>query len=228
MDLAGKVDVVILAVKPQDFDVVLRQIKDYMRGKLVISIAAGITTAYIKKILGAVRVVRAMPNIFIKIGKGMICLCRGENATQRDINFTRSLFRNLGATKILNENMMDAVTAVSGSGPGFCYDIIESRKINLENEIKAFIYKEFIPLLTEAAESVGFTHKEGKYLAMHTGPSCLAFLEETGQMPAEAKKQITSKKGTTEAGLEALHRRGSLIDAVKAALIRAKELSRKG
>lgn len=230
IDLVNEVKTVILAVKPQDFNEVLQEIKEAMdiyaknRDNLIISIAAGITTGYIEKCLGNVRVIRVMPNMPARIGMGMTCLCKGKFAIEKDLNSTKDLFDNLGKTLVLKEDMMDAATAVSGSGPGYFYDLIEGK-----NAVAAKEYLEniFIFSLQKAAEAVGFAAQEAKELAEATGIGSMNILKESHLSPMELKKQVTSKGGTTEAGLEVLHSGGTLTDAVNAALKRAKELSRK-
>ena len=222
-DLAKKSDVIILAVKPQDFDNLLADIKNYIKDKLLISIAAGITTNYIEKKISNVRVIRVMPNMPAKIGKGMSCLCKGKVATEDDLNFVKQLFDNLGETLILNEDMMDAATAISGSGPGYLYYLSENKSMD---EIKKFANEVFISSLRASAESIGFSLKQADILARTTVLGGIALIEQTKLAPSELKKQIASKGGTTEAGLEVLHKGGSLKDAVRAALKRAKELSR--
>jgi pyrroline-5-carboxylate reductase len=122
--------------------------------------------------------------------------------------------------------MMDAATAISGSGPGYYFDIVESHQKEYKDNPNK-ILKDFINSLAEAAEGIGFSKEEARLLAMNTGPASQLLLEKTKLSPQDLKKQITSKGGTTEAGLEVLHKGGSLIEAVKAALKRAKELSKK-
>ena len=96
VDLLNEVDTVILAVKPQDFDTLLDEMKGNVKDKLIVSIAAGITTVYIEKRLGQTKVIRVMPNLPARIGKGMICLCRGKFSTDDDdLNFSKQLFENL-------------------------------------------------------------------------------------------------------------------------------------
>jgi pyrroline-5-carboxylate reductase len=224
--LTKKVDTVIIAIKPQDFGIILNEIKDSVQGKLVISIAAGITTGFIEKYLENVRVVRTMPNMPARIGEGMTCICKGKFATDEDLNFVEELFGYLGRTISLNEGMMDAATAISGSGPGYYFDIVESHQKEYKDNPNK-ILKDFINSLAEAAEGIGFSKEEARLLAMNTGPASQLLLEKTKLSPQDLKKQITSKGGTTEAGLEVLHKDGSLIEAVKAALKRAKELSKK-
>ncbi len=222
-ELVKKVDAVILAVKPQDFDNVLDEIKAEVKNKLVISIAAGITTHYIEKQLGMVRVVRVMPNLPAKIGKGMACLCKGNFSTEEDLNFAQKLFGKFGQSLIIEEKLIDAATAVSGSGPGYFYYLIEGKG---QNEIKKFGQDFFIPALSASAEKIGFSKEQAKILAEATAEGSLAFLESVHISPAGLAKQVASKGGTTEAGLEVLNKGGSLEDAVKAALKRAKELSK--
>ena len=224
-DLIKQADVVILAVKPQDFDELLKEIKDYVKDKLIISIAAGISTKYIGKQLGGARVIRAMPNLPAKIGRGMICLCRGKSATEDDLAFVLQLFKNLGQVLVIRENMMSFVTAVSGSGPGYFYDFIENQDIDYYN-IPDNISKGFEASLAEAARALAFDAQQAMILANTTTAGSIALLKETGLSPAELKKQVASKGGTTEAGLNVLHKGGSLAEAVKAAAEKAKELSK--
>lgn len=227
INLINKVDAVILAVKPQDFlgllNAILDKAKNSVRKKLIISIAAGITTKFIETGLGRVRVIRAMPNLPAKVGMGMICLCKGKYAKQRDLIFAKNLFKYLGSTLILRESQMDAATAISGSGPGYLYDWAEGKDIK---EIKEYSTT-FARSLAAAAESIGFSQDQAKFLAANTTAGSIAYLEMTNLLPQEAKKQVVSKGGTTEAALEVLHKGGDLREAVRAALRRAKELLEK-
>lgn len=228
-ELFNKSDIVLLAVKPQDFEAVLNEIKGYIHDTLLISIAAGITTGYIEKILGVVRVVRAMPNIAVKSGEGVTCLAKGSFAAIEDLDFAENLFDYLGETIIIEEQMMNAATAISGSGPGYCFDLMRSRKVDARNidEVKKFVKETFVPLLTRAALSVGFNPQQAEFLAVSTGNGCIGLLKKTECTFPELIKQIASKGGTTEAALEVLHQGGSLDEAVKAALQRAEQLSKK-
>ncbi len=221
-DLLNKSEAIILAIKPQDFESLLKEIKNNLKDRLVISIAAGITMEYIQKILGNVKVIRVMPNMPAKIGKGMSCLCKGQFASE-ELGFAKSLFDELGETLILKEDMMDAATAISGSGPGYLYDWAEGKDLK---EIKNYAAT-FAKTLTASAESIGFSMLQAEILAKITTEGSIAYLEKTKLSPSEAKKQVVSKGGTTEAALEVLHNGGSLEEAVKAALKRAKELSRR-
>lgn len=224
IDLAKNSDVIILAVKPQDFEGVVKEIKEQVKEKLIVSVAAAITTSYLEKILGEVRIIRVMPNMPAIIGKGVSCLCKGRFATDKDLGFTWHLFKKLGIVFVFDEEMMNAVTAVSGSGPGFLFDLIENKP---KDEWRRFAREVFIPEFTTAAESLGFSKKEAELLVKATTSRSLVTVETTKASPLQLKLQVASKGGTTEAGLEALHTKGSLTEAVKAAVKRADELCRK-
>lgn len=222
--LVSNVDTVIVAVKPQDFENLLNEIKDFIKNKLIISIAAGITTKYIEKRMGKVKVIRVMPNMPARIGKGMSCLCKGGFTCEEELSFAKKLFNRLGKTLVLQEEMMDGATAISGSGPGFLYDFIENKN---SAAIRKFADEVFMPSLSASAERIGFSKEQAKILASATTSGSLFLLEATKLPASDLKRQIASKGGTTEAGLEVLHNGGTLEDAVKAALKRAKQLSRR-
>lgn len=227
-ELIKKVDVVLLAVKPQDFYALLNEIKPLIKDQLLISIAAGISTSFIEDIFGIVRVIRAMPNMPAKIGQGITCLSKGKFASEQDFDFSENLFVYLGETIRIEECLMNAATAISGSGPGYFYDLLESENIDINNAnaVKEFARREFIPRLKQAAKAIGFKEEDADILAVSSGNGSVALLTKTKFSPAELKEQIASKGGTTEAALEVLHKGGSLEEAVKAALKRAEELSK--
>jgi pyrroline-5-carboxylate reductase len=223
--LVKNVDAVILAVKPQDFEDVLREIKDYVKEKLVISIAAGITTAYIEHILGPVRVIRAMPNLAARIGKAITCLCGGKFSTKADLDFAVSLFGHLGKTLVVNEEHMDAVTAISGSGPGFVCYLMEAKAVdpyNMTAEFKNELEKKLAQL---SEKFIQLKHDSALILASSVASGTVSLLRETKLSPQELRMRVTSKGGTTEAGLEVLDKGGTLEEAIRAAIARAKELS---
>lgn len=224
VELVRQSEIIILAVKPQDFDALLSEIRGSVGNKLIVSIAAGITTGYIENILGQVRVIRVMPNLAVKVGQSTTSICRGSFATYKEMRFVLKLFRYLGIVFIFPEDMMDAATAIAGSGPGFWCDLVQGipkkkwRNYSLEN---------FIPQFSLAAEGVGFSKKDARKFARSTTMGTLATVEALGITPAELEKKITSKGGTTQAGLEVLHNTKSLTEAAKAAVYRSRELSKK-
>lgn len=222
-DLVEEVSTVILAVKPQDFDDVLKEIKNYIDARVIISIAAGISTNYIENKLGEVPVIRVMPNLPAKVGKGIACLCKGNFASNSDLELAKELFDNLGKTLLVEEALMNAVTAVSGSGPGYFYHLIQGKR---KQEWEDYGRNVFAPKLSEAARRIGFTPAQAQVLAQTTAEGSIALLKESGLAPEVLCKQVTSKGGTTEAGLRVLRDIDSLTDAVLAALKRAEDLAR--
>ena len=222
-DAVAGAGVIILAVKPQDFEQALSVIKYSIEDKLVISIAAGIRTSYIESVIGKKRVVRVMPNLAVKVGMGMSCICKGAYANQQDVRIVASLFNRMGKTLVIDEKLMDAATAVSGSGPGFLLHQMIGKNIN-QAEIDA--RHGFEIELKEAATQVGFTPQQALTLAAATTAGTIQLVKVTKEQPEALRDKVTSKGGTTAAGLEVLKNDGTLADAVKAALARAKELSR--
>ena len=223
-DAIKQTDVVILAIKPQDFDSVLGQIKGYVQDKLIVSIAAGITTGYMEKILGKVKIIRAMPNIGVKIAEAQTCLCKGRNAEDQDLYFVQQLFDEVGKTWVIKEEMIDAATAISGSGPAYIYYDMEIKKINPLN-VSEKIKQGYIDRLKAAAEKVSFNSEIAMDLTVSTLGTSLHLARV--MLPAELIKLITSKGGTTEAALQVLAKGGSWEEAALAAKKRAEELSKK-
>jgi pyrroline-5-carboxylate reductase len=223
-DLVNKIDLVILAVKPQDFEPLLKEIKDKVNNKLIISIAAGITTKYIENILGMVRVIRVMPNIGAIVGKAVSYICKGRFSRAKDLKLSIKLFNFIGHTLILSENLMHAATAVGGSGPGFWGYLFDKKPREEWDKYKSDY---FIPEFSSAAKSVGFDDKTARLTAYFVTIASISATEALHITPGELTKKVASRGGTTEAGLEVLQKGGSLTDAVKAALKRAEELSKK-
>lgn len=217
---------IILAIKPQDFEPVLAEIKNNPQDKLVISIAAGITTAYIQKVLGQARVVRVMPNLAVKVGQSTTSICKGAFATAKDIKLVEELFKYLGTVFILSEEMMDAATAISGSGLAYIFYDLEINKLDPLKIPEEFM-NEYINKLKDAAIEVGFNSEIALDLSIDTAASSIGLLAQTGNSPAELRKMITSPGGTTEAALKVIINGGSWSEAALAAKQRAQELSKK-
>lgn len=223
-ELMKKSEALMLAVKPQDFDVVLDEVKKHLDGHLIISIAAGVTTSYIETRLGGnVHVIRAMPNMPAQIGEGVSGLCKGKFANEEDFGFALELFRCVGFVIDLdNERMIDVITAISGSGPAFyCYYIQKGGD-------PASREQKFIDELTNIGKDFGFDLVKAKHIATQTAAGSAALLKKNSWTCEELIKRVASKGGTTEAGLEVLRKGKSLEEAVQAAKKRAEELSKKG
>lgn len=209
-ELVSKSNVIIIAVKPQDINGALEDIKSAITNQLVISIAAGITTRYIEKIIGSnVRVVRVMPNMAAQVRSGISAICRGRFSQKKDILITRQIFEDLGKVIDVKEDQIDAFTAIVGSGPAY------------------FFY--FIEALSRAGEKLGFNEKLIRDFVKEVAKGSIKLLEETGLSAKELRERVTSKGGTTEAALNVFkHGKLNLIvqEAIVKAAKRAKELSK--
>lgn len=228
VQLVQQSEIIILAVKPQDFVSVLDGIKSSVGDKLIITIAAGISTDYIKSLLGQdVRVVRIMPNLPSQIGRGVSVISKELNASENNLNsawhLAYDIFSNLGSVlPVDKEEMINAATAISGSGPAFfCHYVIKENK--KANELR----DEFVELLTQAAVNLGFDKLEAQLLSGTTVDGTIAMLIEKHLTCAELIKMVASKGGTTEAGLEVLNSAGSIKDATEKAAKRAGQLEKR-
>jgi pyrroline-5-carboxylate reductase len=200
---------VILSVKPQDMAEVLSGlVAQATPAMLFISIAAGIATAFIEERLGkGVRVIRVMPNMPALIGEGAAALCRGASATGADLKQTRQIFEAVGTTVEVEERLMDAVTGLSGSGPGYAFFIIEA--------------------LTDAGVKTGLDHDVALKLAAQSLLGAARMCLKGEKSPAEYRSMVTSPGGTTLAGLKVFEEgklREVLIAGVEAATRRSAEL----
>ena len=209
-DAVSAADVVLLAVKPQAIPALLKDIARVASGRLIVSIAAGITTNDLESQLPGARVVRTMPNTPLLVGKGLVALCRGAGASGDDLASARNLFP--GATLLeVEERLMDAVTAVSGSGPAYFFAFVEA--------------------LALAATEQGFDPHTAYRLAAGTFSGAAALLEKSGASAEELRRRVTSPGGTTEAALKVLSERGlseMIRNAVAAATERGRQLANAG
>jgi len=210
-ELLAAADVVVLAVKPQILGTVLDRIAGRVRPEqVVISIAAGCTLGRLADRLGgACRLVRAMPNTPALVREGMTVLVGGGAATAQDLEGARQIFTSVGdAVVVADEALLDAVTAVSGSGPGFVFAFAEA--------------------WLRAAESVGLAPELAERLVKQTLFGAAALWRQSGDQVDRLRAMVTSPGGTTLAGLEALEAHGfarTTAAAIEAATRRSKELS---
>jgi len=207
--VAKRSNIIILAVKPQDIGDVLKEIKPYAEGKLIISIAAGVTTLSIEKALGRIRVIRVMPNMPAMVGKGISAITPGRFAKKSDLKIASGIFSKVGDVVEVKENMMDAITAVSGSGPAY--------------------YFLFTHLLAKAGEASGLEKGLAAKLAkaVFIGTAEAACRKELSM--EEFVKKVASRGGTTEAALKVFKQENLeavIKKAVKAAAYRSKQLCR--
>lgn len=202
--------IIVMAVKPQVFFEVLEPLAAFISPKqLLISVAAGITIQHIESLLtGPVPVIRVMPNTPCLVGKGASVLARGTHASAEHVETAKNLFGALGFTAEVPERSLNAVTALSGSGPAYIFLMLEA--------------------LIEAGVRVGLPRELSRQLVLHTAAGAVEMMAETDQHPAVLKEMVTSPGGTTACALEHLEReglRGILIQAVVKAWERARELS---
>ncbi len=206
--------VVVLAIKPQMAAQVVPQLAAGWRSdQLLISILAGTPTSRLQGWLGAgARVVRAMPNTPLAIGRGMVGLCGGAHATSRDLDVAEAIFAPCGRIlRVSDENRMDAITAVSGSGPAYFFRFAEA--------------------LVEGAMALGFTRDEAVLLVGQTGAGSWDYLQRSGFEAKRLREQVTSPGGTTAAALAKLDEAdftGLMTRALQAADRRGKELAALG
>lgn len=203
--------IVVLAVKPQVIREVLEDVRPVIDGfKLVISIAAGIPLKLLATHLdGGARLVRVMPNAPALIQMGAAAIALGEQATAEDGRLAEGIFQALGETAQVDEELMDAVTGLSGSGPAYVFVIIEA--------------------LADGGVKMGLSREVALRLAAQTVLGSAKMLLESGEHPAQLKDRVASPGGTTIAGLHQLDLggiRGVLMNAVEAATLRSRELGR--
>lgn len=211
--LVQNVDVMILAVKPQNLPDLLDEIAtDVHPDKLIISIAAGISTRLIEKHFPVpIRVVRAMPNTPALVGEGVTALAAGAHTTSEDIGTAVRIFEAVGTTVTVHESLMDAVTGLSGSGPGYVFVMLEA--------------------LADAGVLLGLPRDVALKLAAQTLLGSAKLYLQTGKHPGELKDMVTSPGGTTISGLKALEEgrlRATLMMAVEEAARRSKALAGNG
>jgi pyrroline-5-carboxylate reductase len=207
---AEAADIVVLAVKPQHINEALASIKPAITDqKLLISIAAGIPTTRIERQLGGTpRLVRVMPNTPALVGAGAAALCKGTHATDDDLATAEAILGAVGITVRTEEKFLDAVTALSGSGPAYVFFLTEA--------------------MIQAGTAMGLPEPLAKTLAIHTVHGAAKLMLESGQQPAALRKNVTSPGGTTEAALNVMAQRnltGIILDAIRAAERRSRELS---
>ena len=209
-EAATSSDIILFAVKPQSIEAVLADFKNVsLKGKFFISILAGTPIRKFENYFGeGTRVIRAMPNMASLIGRGIAGLSRGRFASETDENIAAEIMSSTGDVVKVEENMLDAVTAVSGSGPAY------------------FFY--FIEALQQAAVELGLPPETASRLVLKTalGAGHLAF--ESADTPGVLRKKVTSPGGTTEAAVKVFDHakvRDHIVEGVKAACQRSKELS---
>jgi len=208
-DLVKKADVIIIAVKPQIVAKLLAEINPYLTGEhTLVSIAAGITTSFIEQRLDEpVPVVRVMPNTPCLLGEGISALCCGKHAGLEHEQTAMAIFKSVGKALVVPEQLMDAVTGLSGSGPSYVYLFIEA--------------------LIDGGVRMGLPRDVAEILAVQTVLGAARMVQETEEHPARLKAKVSTPAGTAIEGLYILEKQGVravIMDAVKTAAERSREL----
>jgi pyrroline-5-carboxylate reductase len=209
-EVASTCNIIILAIKPQNMAEVLDEISDIITDeKTVVSIAAGITFSFLQSKLKTKRLIRVMPNTPALVQEGMSVMSLCECFSDTSISMVREIFMSIGKVITLSERHMNAVTALSGSGPAFIALFIEA--------------------MIEGGINMGLNPDDASTLAIQTAIGTSRLLD-TGMSPSRLREMVKSPGGTTEAGLKVLEEKGIkdiIITAIKAAENRAKELGEK-
>lgn len=200
---ARSADVLVVAVKPQDVGTLLRNIgPDVRPGARVVSVAAGLTTAFFERRLPAgTAVVRVMPNTPAVVGEGATAISAGTHATDQDLDLVQEMLAATGVVVRVPEKDQDAVGALSGSGPAYVFYVVDA--------------------LAEAGVMLGLTRDRARDLAVATVRGAAALLADTGEHPAVLRERVSSPGGTTVQALRVLDDRG-----VRAAFLAAAEAAR--
>jgi pyrroline-5-carboxylate reductase len=207
---AADAGIVVVAVKPQDIDVLLGEVGDRLTTEqTVVSVAAAITTGHIEaRIADGVPVVRAMPNSPATVHEGMAGICAGAQAGDAQLALADELLSHLGAVVRVPENWMDAITAVSGSGPAYFALLAEA--------------------MIEAGILLGLSREVSTTLVVQTMFGTAKQLRDQGMHPVELRESVTSPGGTTIAAIRELEQAGvraAFLNAIQAAMDRARELA---
>jgi pyrroline-5-carboxylate reductase len=209
-DLVQKADVIILGTKPADSIQLLREIRSFLEGKLLVSVAAGVTLQLLQEAAGyRTRIIRAMPNTPSLIKRGVTAYALGDHATSSDAETADKIFGAVGIVHRVREAALDAVTGLSGSGPAYVFTFVEA--------------------LADGGVMMGLPREIAMDLAVQTVLGSAEMIRQTGKHPAELREMVASPGGTTMAAIEVLEERGlrhTIMAAVRAASERATELGR--
>jgi len=203
-------DIIVLAIKPQQLDAVADELKTVLKAnQTVLSIMAGVKMHSIGLKLGHKKLIRVMPNTPAQIRKGISAWTVSDDVDQETTDFVGSMLKAIGdELKFSDEKSIDIATALSGSGPGYVFVMIEA--------------------MTDAGVELGLPVHVARHLASQTVLGSAALQRETGKHPAELRNMVTSPAGTTAAGLAALENggfRATIADAVRTAFERGEELA---
>ncbi len=209
-ELVRFADIVFLSVKPQNYDEVLRQLKGKTDGKIMVSIAAGISSTFLKQRLGAsAKVVLAMPNTPLLLGEGATALCQCPPVSDEEYARVKAIFSAGGMVADLSEDQMNAVISVSGSSPAYVYLLAKA--------------------VIDGAVRQGINAETAKALFCQTLIGSAKMLMQTDKEPKDLIQMVSSKGGTTIAAMEAFYAHGfeeTVIEGMERCTKRAEELGK--
>ena len=209
-EVAKSSEIIFLCAKPGDIKEILQEIKPNAGNKIIVSIAAGIKIKFIENIIGKNKnIIRVMPNLNCTVAEMAAAFCCNKNIEADEKESIKNLLNKAGLALEVEEQRMDAVTALSGSGPAFIAYILDT--------------------FAKAAEKQGLSREISYKLALQTLFGTAKLLKETGEKPESLIKRVASPKGTTEAGLEVLQKseiRSIMEKMIEAAAKRSKELGK--
>jgi pyrroline-5-carboxylate reductase len=209
-DSLDTAQVTLLAVKPQDLEKTLSEIRAELRdGALLVSLLAGIKCSRIQGLVSeSARVVRVMPNTPLLLGAGMSVISAGETATSFDVEWVKNLLSKSGETLVVDEELMDAVTATSGSGPAYFFGFVEA--------------------MIDGAKRLGLAEEDARVLVNQTLLGAAKMISASGKDAKTLRENVTSPNGTTAAALSVFDSNKwheIVYEAMKAAKNRSQELS---
>ncbi len=208
VDACKKADVIIIAVKPNIIPAVVSEIKEVIKDKLLISIAAGIKTTIYEEMIPGQRFIRAMPNMAVAVSEGMTTLVAGMHAGEADIKTAQEIFSATGKVVVIKESLMDVATAVAGSSPAYVFMLIES--------------------IADAGVSEGLSRHTSYTMAAQAVMGSAKLMLVNDEHPGILKDKICSPGGTTIEAVTLLEKGGfrtTVIEAVKACTKKSRDMS---
>ncbi|NME95774.1 pyrroline-5-carboxylate reductase [Clostridium cochlearium] len=211
-EVAENSDIIILAVKPNKYGEVIQGIKDYVKKDVIIVvIGAGITINYVEESFKKkLKVIRTMPNTPALVGEGMSAICYNELITENDLKDVVNIFKSFGKVEIIEENLMDAIPAISGSSPAYVYMFIEA--------------------LADGAVLDGVPRDKAYKMAAQSVLGAAKMVLETGEHPGELKDRVCSPAGTTIEAVYSLEKnnfRGTIMEAMRKCTDKTREMSKR-
>lgn len=204
-------DIVIVAVKPNVYDIVLEGVKELIDNeKIIVTIAAGKTIESVENVIGSdKKVIRTMPNTPALVNEGMSALCKNKNITDEELNLVKEIFSSFGKAEVVNEYLIDAVIGASGSAPAYVFMFIEA--------------------MADAVVASGMPRNQAYTFVSQAVMGSAKMVLETGKHPGELKDMVCSPGGTTIEAVKTLEAEGfrnSVIKAIDDCIEKSKEMSK--